>query len=272
MSNNTIVLVHGFLGHAPAPWGVSMPSGLSYFRGVAQALEAAGHTVVQAQLPNREPVAERARVLAELLADPQRCPGQRLHLVAHSMGGLDALAALHQHPQATDRVCSVAALGTPFLGSPVADTLSALPGSLPWLPMLGGAMTGVLSLLLAPLGPALQDLTTRNATLLTYGTPRRAGVRWITIAGRDAREQPDGTLFKALSQMPLFNNQANDGLVPRTSVHLPGAEVWPDWPADHAQLVGWSLPNPLLPSWQADHEAEHLARYVALAQRLVSGT
>lgn len=263
---DTLVLVHGYLGYGEANWGLELPDRLAYFRGVEAALQAAGHRVRCPSLPPQGSVAERAGVLAQHLADPQACPGERLHLVAHSMGGLDALLALHRHPEATARVRSVVAIGTPFRGSPVADALLAGPAQ------LSGPLEALHKLALLPLGPALKDLSTAGASQLTLSAPLGLNVRWATIAGADARQQTDATLFKAISQLPLFKDQANDGLVPHSATRLQGAEEWPAWPADHAQLVGWTLwfsalPPRLGPALTVS--PGHLSRYQALAQRLV---
>lgn len=263
---DTLVLVHGYLGYGDLNWGPPVPDPLAYFRGVVPALTTAGHRVLSPSLPPQGGVLKRADALARFLADPKACPGERLHLVAHSMGGLDALLALHHHPEATARVRSVVAIGTPFRGSPVADALVQLPTA-----MLG-PLGALQQLALLPLGAALKDLSTEEAMVLTHSAPPRLNVRWITIAGTDAREQTDNTLFKALSQLPLFQGQRNDGLVPRGSTRLQGAEEWPEWPADHSQLAGWTLwfsaiPPRLGPA--LNESPGHLDRYRALAAALV---
>ncbi|NDY93293.1 esterase/lipase family protein [Ideonella livida] len=263
---DTLVLVHGYLGYGDAPWGLALPDRLAYFRGVEAALRAAGHHVVVAQLPPQARVAQRAEALARLLADGQACPGERLHLIAHSMGGLDALHALHHHREATARVQGVASLGTPFRGTPMADLLTGQGVNLP------GPLAQLQAMSLLPLGGALQDLSTAGASALTAASPLNLRVRWITVTGRDAATQDEDTLFKAMARLPVFRHQPNDGLVPLASCRLQGAQMALDWPADHAQLAGWTLwfrALPLQLGPALGPTEDHLRRYRELAALMV---
>ncbi|MFC7608874.1 lipase family protein [Teichococcus aestuarii] len=74
------------------------------------------------KLPTTAPIAPNAARLAEaILAEPEPCL-----LVAHSKGGLEALAALLE-PAVAARCAGLLALHAPFHGSPVADALLARP-------------------------------------------------------------------------------------------------------------------------------------------------
>ena len=53
-----------------------------------------------------------------------------LHVIAHSMGGLDARYAIRNVPQVADRVKTLVTIGTPHRGSPVADAVVARTGPL----------------------------------------------------------------------------------------------------------------------------------------------
>lgn len=115
-----IVLAHGFNGSPENEWGVHPH--------IVSALRADGHPIYVARVAPIQSVEVRAaqlgeevdRALAEFSAD-------RVNLVAHSMGGLDArylVSALGYG----DRVASVTTISTPHRGSRIADVVLGLVG------------------------------------------------------------------------------------------------------------------------------------------------
>src|SRR2546421_12121297 len=81
-----VVLVHGLFGFDRLDLvGVTVAN---YFPGVAEFLQAAGNRVLIPCLSPTGGVVERARQLKEFLL--RQSPDEPVHLVAHSMGGLDA--------------------------------------------------------------------------------------------------------------------------------------------------------------------------------------
>lgn len=112
-----VVFAHG-LG---APWETyeTVVPLKRYFRDFGDRLIVA-RTPVAGSLEERRVVLER-----EIL---ERVPGDaKIHLVGHSMGGLDARGVLHQ-PEVRRRVLSVTTLAAPHRGSPVADFVLAEAG------------------------------------------------------------------------------------------------------------------------------------------------
>ncbi|MDX8405794.1 MAG: alpha/beta fold hydrolase [Mariprofundus sp.] len=105
----TVVLIHGLFGFNRLLW-------LEYFSKARTLYEQMGMRVVTPSLPWAGGIEQRARALAGQLADE---PGP-LHLVAHSMGGLDARFWI-SHLGGAEKVVSLTTLGTPHRGSPVAD-------------------------------------------------------------------------------------------------------------------------------------------------------
>ena len=105
----TVVLIHGLFGFGRILW-------LEYFNGVRPLYEAMGLRVVVPVLPWAGNIDERSQKLAEQLANE---PGP-LHLVAHSMGGIDARAYISRLGGA-HKVATLTTLATPHLGSPAAD-------------------------------------------------------------------------------------------------------------------------------------------------------
>ena len=83
-------------------------------------IERAGWQTAIFDYPSRtKTVAENANALAWFL---RRFRGQAIYLVAHSLGGRVCLRCLQDHPEINVR--RFVAIGTPFLGSEVAKTLS----------------------------------------------------------------------------------------------------------------------------------------------------
>src|SRR5687768_12800053 len=81
-----VVLVHGLLGFSQVD--VAGRTLVEYFPGIASAMRSAGNRVFVAWLPPTEGVAERAARLCRFIRE--HSPGEPVHVIAHSMGGLDA--------------------------------------------------------------------------------------------------------------------------------------------------------------------------------------
>src|SRR5262245_33216623 len=111
-----IVLVHGLMGFdAVRVAGIRLGS---YFPNVDDALRAAGNRVFTARLSPTAGVAQRAAELRDFLH--RDVPAGPIHIVAHSMGGLDA-RYMTSRLGMKDRVLTLTTLGTPHRGSPFAD-------------------------------------------------------------------------------------------------------------------------------------------------------
>lgn len=112
-----IILAHGLLGFGSirvGPWTLA-----SYFRGIPEFLRRLGARVHVPRVHPTAGIARRARKLAERIET--LCPDEPVHIVGHSMGGLDARALLHL-PGWEDRVLSLTTIATPHLGSTLAET------------------------------------------------------------------------------------------------------------------------------------------------------
>src|SRR5258708_21808822 len=144
-----IVLVHGLLGFdklAMGAWTLT-----HYFRGIPELLRAAGNRVLVARLNPIGGTAERAAQLKALL--DAESPREPVHLIAHSMGGLDSRYMISRLGMAP-RVLSLTTLGTPHRGSSFAD----------WgVRRLGHLVRPILHWLCMPT-QAVIDLTTAKCT------------------------------------------------------------------------------------------------------------
>src|SRR5262249_7815717 len=111
-----IILVHGLFGFGRVRVGALTLT--NYFPGIVESLEAAGNRVYVPWLSPGAGVTRRARQLREYI--DRVAPHEPVHLVAHSMGGLDArymISRLGMH----SRVLTLTTLGTPHRGTVFAD-------------------------------------------------------------------------------------------------------------------------------------------------------
>jgi triacylglycerol lipase len=260
---STIVLAHGILG-----FGNLLPSSIPtvhYFNGVRAHLEGQGHKVLEPTVSAIGSVEERGNQLAKFLENAGG--SEPLHIIAHSMGGLDARHAITNQSDKTRRVATLVTIGTPHRGSPVADAV-ANPAS----PLFRNVPRFLVEQLEA--NAALRDLTTKGGIHFDETTGDVDGVRYIEVAG-DASQGSHGLLlFDLAAKIGNITNETNDGVVTKSSAlrQVEGHEHLDDWPLDHAGEIGWShdsplpiievkrpLPIPLLPAAR-----RHFARYDAI--------
>jgi len=163
-------------------------------------------------------IAENApRIAKTLTSDPRPAI-----IVAHSKGGLEALAAL-MDADAARRCAAFIAIQSPFLGSPVADFLVAAAP-------LRATVTGSLRLLRTGSGAGLADLTTaaRRAWMGRHAGQLQQLSETIPIicCATEVSESTIGPDRRYLALARWIERQgfgANDGLVPVSAALLPGA-------------------------------------------------
>ncbi len=230
-----IVLAHGLLGFGRI--AVRSVGLATYFRGVPKALEAAGNRVVLTEVPPRASVADRAERLRKEIRS--RVGREPVHVIAHSMGGLDARLMI-THLDMASQVLSLTTVGTPHRGTPVADRGLAL-----------GRRFGLVEVLRrSPIDhQAFLDLTTDACAKFNSETPDVPGVTYLSVAGVKPREQMLYALrFTHDVIAPL--DGPNDGLVSARSA------AWGDaldpWECDHVNLIGWSGPREALLGYWRD--------------------
>jgi triacylglycerol lipase len=253
----SLILAHGILGFGN-PLGLPLP--VNYFNGVARHLRRSGHRVEEPGVNAVASIAERGNMLAQCILRLTLAPGERLHVIAHSMGGLDARFALAHVAGVKERVASLVTIGTPHAGSTVADAIAAGTGPI---------FDAVPSALKQALTGGLYDLTTAGAARFNQSTGDVPGVRYIAIAGNAALGGNEMLLFRVAAAIGQQTNEINDGVVTKTSALRQGYEDVTDWPVDHAGEIGWTMPlisaDLPIPRLAAP---PHFARYDDIVARL----
>ncbi len=247
-----VILVHGFSG-----WHELGAAG-AYFHGVRATLAREGVEVFDPALPPFGAVEQRARLLARAIdAVLRRTGAAKVHLVAHSQGGLDARYVVDVLGFG-DRVASIVTISTPHRGTPLADIVDRAPRWLirPAFSVLGRQLTAGAG---ADLGEpdidgSLRSLSTKGAAALgarLRDDPRVAAYSIAGIAGRDEEGACQGGAWPAPreedfagSVWPLWlilklsadGPGTNDGMVPTASMR------WGTFlgciPADHIDEIG----------------------------------
>lgn len=119
-----VILVHGFSGFADV-------GPVDYFFGVVDDLRRHGEHVFTPALPPYRGSKERARTLARHIDQALDETGSdKVHLIAHSQGGIDARALLGLYPRYQEKVFSITTIGTPHHGTPIADEALSTPDAI----------------------------------------------------------------------------------------------------------------------------------------------
>lgn len=240
--------------------------GAAYFRGLKERFEARGHKTLFPEVPPLGSVETRARILADAIREAY--PQGPVHIVAHSMGGLDSrfLIAHNLHGLAEPgRIVSLDTLSTPHRGSPVADLLAGPSSEAPQRRVYEHLRAA-----LAPLGletGALAHLTSEAAARVPDPVPTHPHIRYRShfAGGRP------GPLRTCLALAPTYHyllaatGQPNDGVVTLESAKY-GEFQEPFWPCDHVDMVGHNLDTASLGIFQFDHFAAFDALVGALAK------
>lgn len=205
-AKHAIVLAHGFDASDSNRWS---------FNGVAEALAKDGHLVHPARVQPYQSVEKRARELAlhvdaarEECAARRGCDASKVHIIAHSMGGLDSrfvISKLKDHdgvPYAR-LVASLTTISTPHRGSAFADRV-----------------LGVLPQVADPTVNALAGLWAR-----TFTERDLAEDSDVRAALHDISEGYSPELNAALPDAPGVYYQSWAGITSHLDLHINDAEI-----------------------------------------------
>lgn len=216
-----VVLVHGLCGFDRLyAFGRSV---LDYFPGVREQLEAGGNRVFAACVRPTAGVADRALDLKRFVE--RAVPAGPVHLIGHSMGGLDARYMISRLGMES-RVRSLTTVGTPHRGTAFADWGVRHFGRL-LAPFLGAAGVPY---------RAFHDLTTDSCRRFNEEVPDVPGVRYFSVAGVCDAEFL-GAEWLLPHRIVGRAEGPNDGVVSVASASW--GEQTEVWRGDHLNLVNW---------------------------------
>lgn len=235
-------------------------AGVEYFRGAASAFPSALFPPV----PPLGNVSVRATDLANRI--DSAFPSGPIHIVAHSMAGLDSRFLLSNNLCGLadpGRVVSLSMISTPHWGSPVADLLVG-----PAPPVLDPRWITYQSLvhLAAELGQntgAMGDLTSAFAANFNARTPNVHNVSYFCYAGSGMESfllKPSHVFIDFVGQTP--DEKMNDGLVSVKSASWTALAEKAWTTADHISEVGYNLSSLSLASG-----FDHIAAYRRILTR-----
>ena len=224
------------------PWrwpATHVGEGMHYFKRIRAALNEAGFSAHHTLVDWAGPVEKRAKDLGGEVDSVLALTGRsKVHIIAHSMGGLDARWMIAKLGYA-GKVCSLTTIGTPHHGTQAADWCVTNRKLSRWL------IARLLRIGLDVTG--LYDLTTeaaaeRNDAL--EALERNNGVVYRTWGGQ-ATFWPTFIVLKPtyLVLRYRYDEPLNDGLVPLRSArwkheYFQGALPW-----DHLNQIGWWAPS-----------------------------
>jgi triacylglycerol lipase len=182
--------------------------GPHYFVGIKAFLEQRGFIVRETDVSFAGSLATRASNFHDQFDGFLRDTGaQSVHVIGHSMGGLDARLAMAEHPEMAPKVACLTTIGTPHLGTTSADKLLTLGGRL--------AIEGLRRLINLE---GFNDLTTTKCQALNErlrDQEAKNGVRYRTVAADE--ELPRVTPLLTATALDLGRAGPNDGIVPTSS-------------------------------------------------------
>jgi triacylglycerol lipase len=288
MTNSPIVLAHGIarfdilreiLIKKFGPPNVQQSDRFHYFKGIKTHLEAQGFRVFHSNQDFAGPVEARAEQLKTRVNEVLLETGaDKVHVIGHSMGGLDSRHMIVDMGMA-ERVASLTTIGTPHLGTILADHVIGHGGV-----FLMGLLRRVINL------DGFADLTVTACALFNNraeDSEARNGVVYQTYASAEDLHQ----VFAPLVPSWIFirdHEGRNDGLVPFRSQQWNRELVAGDGtrkpimqkefplPADHLNEVGWWDPQEATPTLTfsnifkqaSDYEEKIRDVYLEIAQNL----
>ena len=251
-----LILAHGALGFGSNPFLKLV--GIDYFRKIFESID---QDVIEVLEPSVNPVGtvnSRAKDLVIFINDKTE-PTDEVHILAHSMGGLDARRVIldKNNENIRERIKTLVTIGTPHKGSEVADAIikgtKITPQLEPIVALLPDKLRG------------LSDLTTAECKKYLNEDWSGIAIQKYCIAGNPKSANPPRKLSKLLylaSKLGGIENKASDGVVTRESALLEGWQHLDDWPADHTELIGLNLDNPFSVA------SDYIDRYISLIEKI----
>jgi triacylglycerol lipase len=253
VSTKTILLAHGIFRFDKLSeifredFGIDV--GPRYFDGIADGLRAHGFDVHEPDVSFAGSLSERAVDLRDQLERILAAGVPSVHIIAHSMGGLDARMVIADHPELATRVSCLTTIGTPHHGTTSADRALQLGGRL-----LIASLLPIIDL------RGFSDLTTSACQVFNDRVQDREvtnRVRYRTVAAVEDLQRTTPLLQPTWIQLH-HDEGDSDGIVSRSSQAWVPMLVSKDGkskeieqlsfpiPADHLNEVGLWDPGELI--------------------------
>ncbi|KZV93779.1 alpha/beta-hydrolase [Exidia glandulosa HHB12029] len=226
-----VVFCHGLLGFDKVSLG-PVPLQISHWRGIQEVLQANGVEVLITRVPATSSPSDRAKVLAQKIEEVY--PGREVHLIGHSMGGLDCRYVASQIFPRNFIVKSVTTIASPHKGSAFADHFLSLIGGTQRIP----SVVAMLDML--PIGGgdggAFKSLTLESMRKFNELVLDAPGVEYFSWGATFEPGLLDA--FKYPHSVILEKEGPNDGLVSVESAKW-GTYLGTLEGVNHLDLVGW---------------------------------
>lgn len=269
-----LILSHGVFGFATI-------HGIAYFNGVKDHLTAKfpGLRILVTKVPPDGTIEVRGTELGNQILQAMQpggalAPDESIHIIAHSMGGLDArfLLSPDNPGNMADRIISLTTISTPHKGSPIADLLITLGDPLD----IGNEENLLAQALRAGLAHAgievgaLRNLTTNGVSRFNDQFRDNDSTKKFSVAGVGRGKKVLGIHLDTCAALRLAyriikdkTGEDNDGLVSLSAAMWGiGPELWP---ADHLDEIGHDLDRGV--DARPTH-FDYLAKYEAIVDRL----
>lgn len=225
------------------PTGLSFADSRHYFKGIRSHLEANGHQVFHSKVSFAAGVETRSQELADQIDDILEESGtKQVHLIAHSMGGLDARHMIVGVQGMADKIHSLTTIGTPHTGSSVADYMLE-HGLADWVV----AFRRIIDL------EGVHDLTTEACEAFNEKHEAAEAANDVIYSTWSSASQEVFRPLKSASQIITESEGPNDGLVSVASQEWKPVLIGPTdkivrqrqfpFPADHLNQLGWWGPS-----------------------------
>lgn len=208
----------------------------TYFDPNMDALAKAGCEVGQVPVNTVDGVRHNAAIVRDTVMKYAE-QGKKVVLIGHSMGGLDASAALALYPELKDHVRALVTIQSPYGGSPMAHDLLEIPG----LKAVGGA---VIKEVFGGQVKCATDLTYASRQKFLEEHPMPAGVPTVCMAS--TKLSPFSPFFASAEYMKARYGLDSDGMVSPKDAFIPGAQTVTLSGLDHGDSTLHPL-NPFLP-------------------------
>ena len=203
----------------------------------------------------------RAKFLAKQI--DEFFPKGDVHLIGHSMGGLDARRLVAEKEWGFGkRVRSMVTIGTPHQGSPIATAVNAF--NLLRLTLSWNASASLFDVLRQNFN-AIHDLSGAAAKIFNDAYQDLTRIHYLEIVGVGRTGgTPTSILLRPTYERVLALEGPNDGVVSATSAQRKGRSHW-IWQADHVDMIGHDLNGPLPSSRPA---FSYLSKYEEIVKAL----